>query len=1001
MEELEMSERTARENKIDNKNTKQTRVAGSSQGRGNSKRDIDKRKRKGDVSIYKNNIKRELKRLKRFVKKKLDDYNYAKSLPKLRVLSNSKEQDGKGTSTLSQEDVQSKLKEYKDRVSRLRNLMGSSDAKMELRKSIGDLVTDVISLMLKIQNTLETMRKEIDHENKTESFTTVKETLKSLYDLLMNANLSDESIDSRQMERGLDRAKRESVKERGIPFDSKRESSLSRNEGVEEGSRGDRRIEWWKDGRSKKRQPSFLELDSGEDINFYQFEPENFFVNEDSSLNIDYDYETRDDEFEDSEEQVSTMEYIDDVDAWDEDEDDHSFYHEPVQFFKNSRNNRMDASIGIPELWEVETYEVGGNDRTKKFEVVRIESDGTIRDTRGKSLEKFEGAISFPKNHRPTYTSPSNVQPDESVIRSFFSGRAPPMDSAIYKKVSNFQDPSFKGSSPWVLGNKRSKRGKTDLRVILDQEMIKEDDANSKDCNCRVIRRSKACDCRSKRGAIESLESLEVDTLAPPKQQQEQQQQLVAAGLDKDIVRANLQEDADVEVFADLEGGPKIEKSTRDEDSSKIVGDSRSSSRIESNNPRDPRHDSNIPVLESRSDLHFEMPLFTDPRSSTILNAKEGEDRSSERSVRRDASKFLSEEDSTTINNEGYTLPDRENSTGFTEGSEETEGPTKEESWTTIETTTLSEEIVINKEAENNHDNYVGDVNSKRGTKPEQFFLGKKPAEMAKVGSPAAQARPTDFNSKSKKRARLNVARQSELSKKVRTLQALRDLFRKLKESRVLLPIPRSRSIDRGAAEYRRNRAQQVKQLRDKLRDKRQMMLRKYERGVREAVGKEEDVEKRNLRRREAWERIKESQDFRDMIDREKLAYILMYQPTKYDAKREVEAGEGGMLGERDDAPVTEILRNKNTWQRIFNPKNEKNFRDPIDRSYDNLDKDVERLEDLNEKRGEESDEGEGERKDKVYFALVEDVERPRIFYYEGNPGNEGKRIMRVNNYSY
>lgn len=990
-ETVDVDERTARKDKIDNENTKQTRVAGSLQRRASSN-EIDKRKRRGDASIYKNSIKRELKRLKRFVKKKLDDYDYAKSLPKLRVLSNSKEQGGKG-STLAQEDVQSKLKEYKDRLSRLRNLMGSSDTKMELRKSIGDLVADVISLMLKIQNTLEIMRKEIDHENKTQSFTTVKETLKSLYDLLMNANLN-ESIDSREMARGLDRAKRELLQERGIPFDSKRESSLSRkrarNEDVEEGSR---RVEWWKDGRSKKKQPSFLEWDSEEDINFYRFDRENSFVNEDSFLNTDYDYEARDDEFEDSEEQVS-MEYIDDVHTWDE--DDHFFYREPVQFFKNSRNNRAETSIGVPELWEVETYEVGRNDRTngKKFEMVRIESDGTIRDS--KFLEKFdrEGATSFPKNHRPTYTSPSNVQPDESAIRSFFSKRAQPAESAIYKKISNFQDPSsgFKESSPWIgadyLGSKRSKRGKTDLRAILDQEMIKEDDANSKDCNCRVIRRSKTCDCRSKRGAIESLESLEIDTLAPPKQQQ-----LVAAGLDKDIVRANLREDTDVEVFADLEDGPKIEKSTRGEDSSKIAG---SSSRIESKNARDPRHDSNIPALESRSDLRPEVASADRSRSpSTILNAKEDADRSAERSVRRDASKFLSEEDSTTINNEGYTFPDRENSTAFTEGGEES--PTKGESWSAaIEATTaLSEGIVIKEESENNYD----DESSKRETKLEQPLLGKKPAKV-KIGSSPARS-STDFNrNKSRKRApRLNVARQSELSKKVRTLQALRDLFRKLKESRVLLPIPRSRSIERGMAEYRRNRAQQMKQLRDKLRDKRQMMLRKYERGVHEAVDKEENVEKRNLRRREAWERIKGSQDFRDMIDREKLAYILMYQPTKYDEKREVE-GEEGLSGEQDDAPVTEIPRDRNTWKRIFNPKNDKNSRDPVDRSYDNLDEDV-RLEDLRsntEKRGEESDEGEGERKDKVYFALVEDVERPRIYYYEGNPG---KRMMRVNNYSY
>lgn len=929
---------------------KDTKARGSLQGRS---KDI-KRKQRGDGSIYRNSIKRELKRLKRFVKKKLDDYDYAKSLPKLRALSNSREQSGNKGPTVSQEDVQSKLKEYKDRVSRLRNLMASSDA--ELRKSIGDLVTDVISLMLRIQNTLETMRKEIDRGNKTESFTTVKETLKSLYELLIHANLN-ESIDSREMDRGLDRAKRESSG--GIPF-------------VLEPKGFDPRIGRWKDGGSRKKQPSFLELDSGEDTSFYRFDSQNSFPvkNGDSSSNTDY----ANDEFEDLEEQVSTMERVDD--AWDD-------YYEPPEFFKNSRNDRM--GIKVPELWEVErTYEGGRDDRWngeggKKLEMVKIESDGTIRDTKSKLLEKFP----FPKNHRPIYAS--NIQPDESVIRSFFSGRAP-FGNTVYKKVSN-HDPSsiFKGWNPWIGAdhpeNKRSKRGKTDLRVILDQEMIKEDDANSKDCNCRVIRRSRSCDCRSKRGAIESLESVDVDALAPPTKQR------LVVGLDKDIVRANLQEDTDVEVFADLEGG-RIEKSTQD--SSKIAGDigKPSSRSIESKNVRDTRHDSNIPALESRSEVASFANL--DPR---ILNAKGDEDRSTERSVRRDANKSLSEEDGTTINVEGYIENSTEN---FTEGSwEETESSTKGESWSAalVETTTASsEEQTVNEKGSENSYDKVGDASSKARGSKQLERPGKKVAEVDKVGSSPTGSR------KSKKRApRLNVARQSELSKKVRTLQALRDLFRKLRESRVLLPIPisRSRSIEKGAAEYRRNRAQQVRQLRDKLRDKRQMMLSKYERGVDEVVDKEENAEKRKVRRREAWERIRESEDFRDMIDREKLAYMLMYRPSKYDAKRQ--ADEEEMLDDVE-VPVTEILRSKDTWRRIFNPKNEKNFRDPVNGSYDNLE--VIRSEDLRltEKR-EESEEEEGERKDKVYFALVEDVERPRIFYYEENPGEEGKRVMRVTNY--
>lgn len=1110
----------------------------------------EKRRQRSNIAIYKSNIKRELKRLRRFVKKKLDDYE-SRSLLNIRGLSNEE------TSEISkqpEESVQDGLQEFKERLLRFKNLMDSSDTRFELKKPISDLITDAISLMLKIQDTLKSMKNNTEsNENRVKSSRSVKESLNTLYDRLTGTNL-DESIDPQEnkMDQGSKRTKKDLLAEIGKSVDSLLRKG-PRDDDVKE-RKCDSKIGWLKNIKKKTR-PSLVKFesdDSGESTlrEIFDTNPVEDFSNddvffEDSSLNRDYDYVfagnsplnkdcSRNDEQrnrkveENSRKKPSKMDYLNDY-LWTEldDADDYSSY-DPIDFIEDSRpwndpmevasedstelseeqiyeplrNNEFDNEdesriIGIesneddeaqddyyesnnfprnhrlvygplvdPDAFIMKTYGSGKNNRAgneKEFRVVGSQSNRAQRvqgdKSRLKGMDDYYEYSDFPKNHRLTYGP--LIVPDATILRYTLT-RQPSNKRKNYvneKASSDYYLRSILKGFDFPIEadhprNKKFKRESKDLHAVLDQEMINEDEANSKNCNCRVIRHSKG---RSKREAIESMES-EIEQI--PKEP--------SMDFRKDIVKSDVREDADVEVFSELREdllekvksqaeswNPRIgrdtktplqieastenlnantassilrddsdkeefseikdspienAKSSNESASKKIAQDGKeASSEIEKEENNGSKFESNIPSLQNRSDLKFYSQILPADRSTTLDSKEQKSSAGFSETLKHNEKVFFhgqsdkKNEENTSIYTARYTAVDQRYSTpdqgystpfvveefakekGETEEAEEAETRKVESLSTTVKTATLSEET-IEEESENNYDsgNAVG-ASSKREVKLEQV-----PHEKVKLAS-----RPRSPK-QSKKQTKLNVSKpqESKLWKRIRTLKAIRDLFRKLKESGTM-SVPRLRSPK--YEEQRRNRTERLKQLRKKLSDKGQVTLKKSEKSDNDTVEKEKGEQKRSLKRREVWETVRTSEDFADMIDRERLAYILMYPPTKHDLKREASTSDEV---ETIEVPVTEIIRAKNVRQRVFTPDNRRNFRDTTIIEHPNPDKLKEKIIQLTNlyeskiSRGGRSDENKGN--DKVYFALVEDVERPRIFYYEEDPENEGKRNMRV-----
>ena len=1230
-----------------------------------------------DGSTFKSNIKRELKRLKRFVKRKLDDYE-SRSLLNIRGLSGERTGD---VSAQPEENMQNKLHEFKNRLARLRDLITSSDTRIELRKPIADLVTDAISLMMKIQNTLKAIREQASQENRKRSSDSVRESLNTLYERLARGNL-DEPIDSER--RGSDqeskRTRRDLLAEIGASTALKRDSHLRRAAGNGRDRKNDPRFAWPRDFK-KHVEPSVVEFESDDSERnafrqLFQANPLEDFAEDDafyehSPLNRDYDYvfvensplhrdHSKNDELK-IRRKLSKMDYdIVNDRPWTGHENTHDYpFYEPADLVENLTPYRKDPistelsskesseawkeqiynpreingfvnekEFGSSESHEVDKdrskglndyYELGdvlrnhrpvhnplineddafvtgtyrsrkndrlGNEKELKFVGIRSNEDHKVQDDNGglRGANDYHESSNLPKNHRPIYST--LIEPDAFVLRYILT-RRPSNEKKNY--YANKKSPSsiIKGPGHFSVGfdsrgNKRSKRRDEDLHAMFDEEMINEDDANSRDCKCRVVRNSKSCGCRSKRDAVESLESLETEVDKIP----------VAGQLSKDIIKSNIREDTDVEVFSEFNKHPfekesssleinrdakdpqhdgadqnqktseiqksseikgsylnpdllvqeplitdqayeetfatlmtrnpyeKMESQTESSNSKKIsdartslgaepsegvTRDDAESSEIKGNTyvnsdpsilqplTSDEREESfatlikrnpseriemqiniesnskpkisrdttskaeSLPAGTNSEDLNEDVPYRSDveefsvstdspaenwelqdessnveiardektPSSSQIETSVENNreipslqsrsdfetssaDQSSTVDLKaRDETAFFlggpdeKRREEATINTAKYTAFNRESSTSSVVvgkekreeakekgDAEKAETPGAESSSTTVKAVSSLSEETIGQESENNYDN--GNVvggNSKREAKLREAQLPRKKAEVASL-------LPQPSTDQSKRR--LNVSK-PRASKTVETLKALKDLFLKLKEeTRGSTPAAKWRSrINKQRNEPRHL----IKQLRKKLRDKRQMILQKCESGIRGMIDNtEQDAEERKLKRREAWERIRDSEDFRDMIDREKLAYVLMYQPAKYDSKREVSSSEEA---ERMEVPkVTEIVRARNVRQRVFNPSNQRrNFRDTTIVEHPDpgkLRKEIIQLANLHRgeksRRGKSGDESKGNN-EKVYLAVVEDIERPRIFYYdEEDPENEEEK---------
>ncbi|CAK9807616.1 HPSE [Anthophora quadrimaculata] len=931
------------------------RVTRSVQDPTNMKNEKPKQKR-----LYnRSKLNRELRKLKRFVKNKLHDYDESRKLLNMKELSSTEEEArnlaefARSMEISFENNLESKLKEFKRHLIVIKNQARSSETRPWLRKSISQLVADLISLMSKIQTALETAEKETDKENRQKSIRYVRDSLKALYDFLIRANHRDYFDNSDSEESGTDqkskRSRRDLYEE---SLNLKKESLLrKRSENDEIGEQMvDQKIKGMHNA-GKVIQPSvvkFGDSDSNENTfyGFFRTDPVEGFPKGDvfvdtenfSPGNQGYDYVRKDGNRREKASELSQPNVYRVL----EDENDYSSY-ENVEFIGTTKTSNDRAKMSPNELWKMKSY---GSEKNDGYKIAEIQS----------SEDHYYESDSFSNNkkNRPSSTSHPLIEKTNYASGRDLRLTSDRMGLPGYGMGFNFEGMDFPIHSDHR-GARKAKREIENLRAILDQEMINEDPTNSKDCNCRVIR-------DTKKTAVESLES-EGSLITNPKEE-------VIVDLHKDTVCSNVQNDEDAEVFSELKNfsverleqqvatpNPKITRDAKIQVQSKL-------------DPSENHKDSTLDLEENGG-------------SDPILKTSIGPSHPDGRQLFRDERAKSTKEKATTDTGK-YASTGQENSTPFdletvAEGKnklEKAQTPA-ERSSTTLKTATLSEETIATELEKNFRETSRPTKSSKRQVKV-QMLSTDKPLI---INDPKDQL--SNDSKQSKKRVKSKPKderpRESDLTKKAKTLRALRELFRELRQQSKN-STRKEKSVVNRAEEYQKNRVEQVQKIKEKLKNKREMTLQRYKENVHEIVDKVKDEGKRNLKRREVWEAMKESDDYKDMVDREKLAYILMYQPKTYD--------------ESDEVPITEIVRARNIRERKFNPKKHGNFHKSTVIEHPNpskLRQKMIRIDNLYE-----AEEAISKENDKSYFALVEDPEKPRIFYYhQQQPENEEKRIAQ------
>ncbi|XP_026674179.1 uncharacterized protein LOC108630521 [Ceratina calcarata] len=827
------------------------------------------RQKKGSISIRK-----ELKRLKKFLERKLNEYADS-------------ERENNQISRQSEDEIRTRLQGFVASLLKLRSATSSSE------------MDTVVS---KIQSALG--KNETDDTGKLSG---LKESLEALHDTLNGMKLIDFE---EKMGQDSKRSKRDLLAEIEQSLNSKGNGFVGKQFWYDN-------VKGRRDGEIKRREdvgkvvrPSLAKLDSDSGENtfygFFKTEPVEGFPEGDvffatgSALNGD----------ENSRKKISEIDY--DAGTWLQ--DDYPFY-EPLQLFGKSLNDRM-GNPRSSELWEVQNYDSKlprkSNDfgNGKEFQVVMESNEKFQNDD--STLNNYHDSR-VPKNHRSTY---STLNPEEAKL-------------ALVRQLPGYLSSIFRGSNfeTDYSGSHKFKREATNLHAVLDQEMINEDDANSKDCDCRVIRNS---NCKPKREAIESMEStIDMETI-PSKNKG-------VLNLSKDMGHAEIHEDPDVEVFADL----------RDSSMEKF--------KIQ---PKFSDHEM------SQSGPFRDYPEMFSTIVPSTLTSTELEDLNQPKSlVRRGESQFFREsrkdgEENTSVDTAERASSGQKNIKPFVNEKtlEKKSKTTKTVSSTTFKT--LSEEA-IRKESEKNYDHsYATEGNPKRQTKIQLALQEPQEVTEAQLSNVGQNKRRT--------KAR---PRESQAAKRIRALKALRDLFREFRQNR-----PRPTQLGaKSVGKISSNPSEQTRKIKEKRRPIKQ-------RDDQERLNDEEDQENRNLKRREVWEMIKNNDEF----DREKL--LLLYEPQNNESIEKVQ-----------EVPTTEVLRTKNVRQRTFNPSQRKNFDGTIMEhpNPDELRNKIVELANLYQSQVTEKEKLDAT-KNKSYYALVEDIKKPRIFHYQQKPENVEKRSLQA-----
>lgn len=993
------------------KDTK-SRAARSAEDR-TSRRSAKARQRSIDKIARRLNLKSETRRFRNFLKKILDDYE-SRLLLEVRGLSDSGEEKNTETMQRFRNDIATELEEFREYFSQVRQLLDEGEPTF-VKDSIANYVENVNNLISHVQSTLSNTNQELGHKRRTN----VANYLRALYNLLSDESQLEKSVDIEvgKVGRKSNRFKRGFFQEVADPANSEEDRKRDWNSGSKE-SRVDQKIKQ-KAHIRKRMEPKFIgqiEGDSQED-NFYGFfriEPSKRLPEEDvlfpagnPPLSGDY-YYADDDEYRQT--KPPALDYDDDDYAQSEERNDYPFYksnkfiHRPWTL-----NDRAGKSSCGSELWKV-IYGSGKNDR---FGNKKVQNDESLWESSG----DYYVASGFPNNHRNSPAPPKSKLERILYANRPTSGlRRPEIKLGVQKTIMPERGfgSDLKGLDFSIAGDSteagRFKRGGKNFHDFLDQEMIDEDDANLKDCNCRVLRHSKVCAHRAKRNIVGSAMPEDYMKSIP--------REGMPDGFNTHVNHANLHEG--VQIFSHV-GEPYMQGQNVQVQASMPSFEQKPLETFQTDSymqefPKTPVDskiirtfdDTNIPVLDTPleyskdpRDVQPEVTPSSFPSSTTDRN--NNEDPSTKKPTGRKRSKLFhvrsktkEEEEQATIKAETYnSTSDEENSQAIvnqkvakrTGKTVTTKRMRTKNSDTTSRTSTLSDATIV-KESKNNYKN--DGVNIKRDLANQQV-ISEVPVNVATANPQLSTDEDKNGRGKksvAQKKSKAARSKESRGSKKIKTLRALRSMLREYREKLSATPNPKLRSITK----IERNptkRSKQASKLKGKLREGGQINPRQYEKGIHDSTENVKANEKKYIQKREVSLEMKDTDDDKDMTDHEKSAHVL--SPAGYDSK--IEESNSSESIEKIEAPVTKIVRPRNIRKSTLGVKNQLKSCSSKSRKAK---KKMLKLSNLYNNKIEKKLDKDDKGKNRTYYALVEDLERPRVFYYQEVPENEGKESEEV-----
>lgn len=184
-----------------------------------------------------------------------------------------------------------------------------------------------------------------------------------------------------------------------------------------------------------------------------------------------------------------------------------------------------------------------------------------------------------------------------------------------------------------------------------------------------------------------------------------------------------------------------------------------------------------------------------------------------------------------------------------------------------------------------------------------------------------------------------------------------------------------------------KKRAEQLEKINDKLRAMRAKMVQEYRSGTLDEVDKASSGEERKLKRREIIHMINDDDELRDIVDREKLEYLMLNKPINYEAAKKDYRGDKAALRKKYVPKMVEIVKPlHDVRERKVKPPIQPIMysSDPKILAYGSSDESTSSAAirkallskiDLNDRKVKR-------RSGKIYYSVVESLENPKIYQY-------------------